>query len=221
VAAEPPRRVILWDLPTRLFHWALVAAVAAAWWTGEEEESDIHSLIGYTILFLLLFRLGWGLIGSETSRFSSFIKGPSAALEHVRHLFRRGPLERHVGHNALGGYSVILLLLSLGVQVGTGLFLYDDEYFWAPLNGWVSEDLADTLSDVHEANFNLLLILIGLHVAAILFYGVAKRLDLVRPMLTGRADLPGELAPRVAPLWRAVPVALMAAVLVWSLVSYA
>ena len=212
----------VWDLPTRLFHWIIVLAIAGSWWTGEEDLSERHALIGYFILSLLLFRFAWGFIGSETARFSSFMRGPGAALEHLRHLVMPGKLPRSVGHNALGGYAAFALLLSLTVQVATGLFLYDDELFWAPLNGWVSEDMAETLGDIHELNFNILLGLIGLHVSAILFYGFVKGLDLVRPMLSGRADLPaGTVAPRMAPLALALFLAGAAAASVWALVTYA
>jgi cytochrome b len=216
---DRPGRAIIWDLPIRLFHWAIVAAIAASWWTSEQEDSETHALIGYTVIALLLFRFAWGFVGSETARFGSFVRPPSEALEHIRHLLRPGKLDRHVGHNALGGYSVLLLLASLSVQVVTGLFLYDDEYFWAPLNAWVSEDMADLLEDVHEANFNLLLVLIGLHVAAILFYGFVKGLDLVRPMLSGRAELPAGSAPQLAPLWLAAVLAAGAGLLVWYLLA--
>ncbi len=209
-------------MPTRLFHSLIVLLVAGSWWTGEQGDSERHALIGYTILALLLFRFAWGFLGSDTSRFSSFVRGPSHAVGHLRHLMSRGKLERTVGHNALGGYAVILLLLSLTVQVATGLFLYDDEYFWAPLNGWVSEDMAEALSDVHEANFNLLLALIAIHVAAVLFYGLVKGLDLVRPMLSGKAALPdGAPAPRIAPLALAAAIVAVSGLLVWSLVSFA
>lgn len=196
--------------------------MAGSWWTSERDLSETHALIGYTILALLLFRLGWGLVGSETSRFSSFIRPPGEAIGHLRHLMKPGKLNRPMGHNALGGYAVAALLLSLGVQVCTGLFLYDDEYFWAPLNGWVSEGTAAMLGNVHEANFNLLLVLAGVHVAAVIFYALVKGLDLVRPMLSGKAEFPPDTRPpRIAPLPLALAVAAVAGLLVWSLVSFA
>jgi cytochrome b len=219
---EGPERVTVWDLPTRLVHWLIVLLVAGSWWTGEEDLSERHAVIGYTILALLLFRLAWGFIGSETARFSSFVRAPSHAIEHLRHLLGRGKLERTVGHNALGGYAVTALLLCLAVQVCTGLFLYDEEYFWAPLNGWVSEETAELLSNVHEANFKLLLVLIGVHVGAVIFYALVKGLDLLRPMLSGRAEFPpGTRPPRIAPLPLALALAAAAGLVVWSLVSFA
>jgi cytochrome b len=199
-----------------------VLALAGSWWTSERDMSDTHALFGYSVLGLILFRILWGLFGSETARFSSFLKGPRYALEHLRHLARPGKLDRTRGHNPLGGYMVVLLLLSLLVQAGTGLFLYDDELFWAPLNGWVSEETAETLGEIHELNFNILLGLAGLHVAAVLFYWAVKGLNLIRPMLTGRGELaPGAAPPRNASIALALLFAAIAGLLVWSLVNYA
>jgi cytochrome b len=205
-----------------LFHWALVLSVAGCWWTGETARMETHALLGYCVLALILFRLAWGLVGSETARFASFVHGPAAAVSHVRHLFQRGPLERQAGHNAVGGYAVLLLLLLLVVQSVSGLFLYDEEMFWAPLNGWVSEDTAKYLSWLHDLVFDALLVLIAFHVAAILLYLLVKRLDLVRPMLTGRADLPASVAaPRTVSILLAFLLAAASALAVWALVTYA
>lgn len=196
--------------------------MAGAWWTGEKDQSETHALFGYAVLALILFRIAWGLVGSETARFSSFVRGPSAALDHLRQLARPGRMERHVGHNAIGGYAVLLLLLSLLVEAVTGLFLYDDEAYWAPFNGLVSEEMVEILDRIHHVNFDLLLVLVSIHVAAILFYLIAKGLDLIRPMISGRAELPAEAAaPRMAPLALAALVAAVAIALVWALVAFA
>jgi cytochrome b len=222
MAVSGLRRLLVWDLPTRLFHWTLVLAVAGCWWTGERGPVETHALFGYAVLALLLFRLGWGLVGSETARFSSFVRGPRAALGHLGHLVRRGPLDHPVGHNAVGGYAVILLLLLLSIVAVSGLFLYDDEIYWAPLNAWVSEETAELLHEVHHEGFELLLVLIAVHVLAVIYYYAVKRLDLIRPMLTGRADLPVDTAPpRIAPAALALSIALAAAASVWALVAFA
>jgi cytochrome b len=216
------RRLLVWDLPTRLFHWALVLAVAGCWWTGERGPVETHALLGYIVLALLLFRLAWGLVGSETARFSSFVRGPRAALDHLRHLFRRGALDHPVGHNAAGGWAVILLLLVLTLVSVSGLFLYDDEIYWAPLNGWVGEETAERLHWLHHFGFDLLLALVAIHILAVIAYFAVKRLDLIRPMLTGRADLPASVAaPRIAPIALALVLAVVAAALVWALVAFA
>lgn len=216
------RRLLVWDLPTRLFHWILVLAVAGCWWTGERGPVETHALLGYAVLALLLFRLGWGLVGSETARFSSFVRGPRAALGHLGHLVRRGPLDHHVGHNAVGGYAVILLLLMLAIVAVSGLFLYDDEIYWAPLNAWVSEETAELLHEVHHEGFELLIILIAIHVLAVFFYLIVKRVDLIRPMLSGRAPIDERIAePRMASTLLAVFLALLSALLVWALIAFA
>ena len=215
------RSVLVWDLPTRLFHWLLVLAVAGCWWTGERGPVETHTLLGYFVLALLLFRLAWGLVGSETARFSSFVRGPAAALGHVRDLLRPGPLEHGAGHNPLGGWSVLLLLLVLLLVSVTGLFLYDDEIYWAPLNAWVSEGTENRLDRLHHLGFDVLLILIAVHVAAILLYWTIKRSNLVGPMVTGRAELARETAqPRTAGLTLALVIAALAAAAVWALVTY-
>jgi cytochrome b len=160
--------------------------------------------------------------GSETARFSSFVRGPRAALAHLRHLFGRAPLDHPVGHNAAGGYAVMLLLLLLTIQAVSGLFLYDGEIYWAPLNGWVSEEVAAKLNWLHDIGFDLLLALIAAHVIAVMTYLLVKRLDLVGPMLTGRAELPeSAAAPRIASTVLAFLLAIAASFLVWALITFA
>lgn len=214
-------RVTIWDLPTRLFHWSLVLLIAAAWWTQEQDDSELHSRIGYAVISLLLFRLGWGFVGSDTSRFASFIRGPRRALLYLREMFGSAPAAGHVGHNPIGGYSVAAMLACLAVQTGTGLFIYDGDFFWGPLNDLVSEDTADVLEEVHEFNFNLLLGLIGLHIAAILYYRLAKKQDLVRPMISGEAELPaGTPRPRIASVWLALLILCLSAAAAYALLTY-
>ena len=218
----PTRKVLVWDLPTRLFHWSLVLAVGGLWWTGEKGPIETHALIGYVVLALLIFRILWGLVGSETARFASFLRGPAAGLEHLRRLFGRGPLPHPVGHNPLGGWSVVLLLLVLLIVSVTGLFLYDDEIFWAPLNAFVGEETENLLGWLHHAAFDALLILVALHVAAIFLYWAVKRSNLVGPMLTGRAAIaPDGREPRMSGLLLALILAAISAAAVWALVTYA
>ena len=218
---ESTRKVLVWDLPTRLFHWVLVLGVAALWWTGEKGPIETHALIGYGVLALLIFRILWGLVGSETARFASFLRGPAAGMEHVRHLLARGPLPHPAGHNPIGGWSVALLLLVLLIVSVTGLFLYDDEIFWAPLNAFVSEETENFLGWLHHAAFDALLILVALHVLAIFFYWAVKRSNLVGPMLNGRAAIaPDVREPRMAGLVLALILAAISAAAVWALVTY-
>ena len=190
---DPAVKQRVWDVPTRLFHWTLVVLVGLSWWSAENDKQDLHLYLGYGVLTLLLFRVGWGLLGSSTARFSSFVRGPTAVVRYVRDRFH-WPL---AGHAPLGALSVLALLAMLFAIVGTGLFAADEDgLFSGPLSYLASSSLSDTLTDVHEALFDFLLVLIGLHIAAILLYRLALGRNLVGPMITGRA----ELAPGVEPM---------------------
>jgi cytochrome b len=210
------RRIKVWDLPVRLFHWSIVVLIAAAWTTQELNKMEWHMRIGYAILALLLFRIVWGFIGSDTARFVRFLKSPAAALRHLSHLRRREP-DREIGHNAAGGWVVLLMLVLLGVQAGTGLFSNDDSDSDGPLMHLIGKDQSDFISKIHSLNFNLILAVIVLHVAAIGAYAVLKRQNLVRPMLTGTKEMPGDAAaPRlVNPIWAAVTLAAAAGAVLW------
>lgn len=213
------RWIKVWDAPTRLFHWALVVLVAAAYATIQLGWIDWHFRCGYAILALLLFRLVWGVIGSDTARFARFLHSPFAALAHLRHFTRREP-DTEIGHNAAGGWMVLVMLALLLFQVGSGLFSNDQAFSEGPLAKLVSGSLSDRISGWHVFNFNLVLGLIGLHVLAVLAYAAVKRHDLVRPMVTGMKRLPSNLAaPRMAPIWLAGVVLAIAAGAVWALAT--
>ncbi len=176
----------IWDLPLRLFHWLLVALIAFSWWSGEEHYMEWHRLSGYGILALLVFRLWWGFTGSRTARFSQFVRGPGAVLVYAKTLFSPS---RHTadGHNPLGGWSVIAMLLAIAAMVVAGLFAVDvDGWESGPLAYWVSFEQGRSAAEFHETVFNVIMALIILHVAAIVFYLAVKRMNLVRPMITGR-----------------------------------
>jgi len=197
-----PVKQRVWDLPTRLFHWSIVLLVALAWWTGETEEYDFHLWVGYAALFALTFRILWGLFGSSTARFSAFVRGPAAVIRYLRDRFSWPS----AGHSPLGALSVVALLALLIFQVVSGLFAADEDGLVnGPLASFVSIDLSDAITELHEEAFNILLALIALHVAAILFYRLVLRKKLLGPMITGRAALDPGVAPmRAAPAWRAL-----------------
>jgi cytochrome b len=208
---EPrPVKQRVWDLPTRLFHWSMVLLVAFAWWTGENEEYDFHLWAGYAALFALTFRLLWGLFGSSTARFSAFVRGPAAVVRYLRDRFS-WPV---AGHSPLGALSVVALLALLVFQIGSGLFAADEDGLVnGPLAAFVSIDLSDLITDLHEQAFNVLLALIVLHVAAILFYRLVLKKKLLGPMISGRAALEPGVAPmRPAAAWRALACAAAALV---------
>jgi cytochrome b len=208
--------VRIWDWPTRLFHWLLVVLIAAAWWTAEEHLLTWHYRIGIATFCLLVFRIVWGFIGSSTARFARFVRGPRATLDYLR---GAGPAA--IGHNPLGALSVLALLALTTIVVVLGLFATDEDGLDpGPLSHWVSYDAAEQAQALHETGFDLLLVLIGLHVAAILYYALVKHHNLVGPMLTGRGAAPeGTEAMRAAAPWR-LAVAVAAAILlgwwIWS-----
>lgn len=176
----------VWDLPVRLFHWALVALLGFSWWSGDHHDMDWHRLSGYTILALLVFRLYWGVVGGRTARFGQFVRGPRAAFAYLGKLGRR-PYQAADGHNPIGGWSVLLMLAALTVMVVAGLFSVDvDGLESGPLADYVSFDAGRWAAGVHHVVFNVLLALVALHVVAIIFYLVALRHNLVTPMIHGR-----------------------------------
>jgi cytochrome b len=210
-----PLKVRLWDLPTRLFHWAIVILVPALWWTHRIERLDLHILLGEIMLGLVLFRLIWGLIGSSTARFANFLRGPGAVLLYVR-----GRAAAAFGHNPLGGWSVFAMLLLLAVQAGLGLFVTDEDGLNSgPLSHLIDYDSARILADRHETLFYVLLGFIALHLIAILYYQLARRDDLIVPMVTGSRAAPESGEAMVgAPLWRFLIAAAFAAALTCAIV---
>jgi cytochrome b len=212
------RRV--WDAPTRLFHWAVVLLVGASWVTERENWMDQHVVCGYAMATLLLFRLVWGIIGSDTAQFARFLKGPVAAVQHLMRLYRREP-DHEIGHNAAGGWMVLLMLALLCVQVGTGLCANDEVSVEGPLAAAVGPRNSDWLSHIHAVNFRLIEAAIALHLLAILTYRVLRGHRLVWPMLTGRKPLPDTLpAPRMVSPAKAIIVlcasaGLVAFVVLW------
>jgi cytochrome b len=203
----------VWDAPTRLFHWGLVLLVAWQYVSIQKGWIHLHIAGGTCVLGLLVFRLIWGFAGSDTARFSRFLRSPFAALDHLRHMFRREE-DSEVGHNAAGGWMVVVLLLVLAAQVVTGLCSNTDDDFMVngPLAAYVGKAQSDWASGLHGRIFNVLLVLIGLHVLAVLAYAVLKGQDLVRPMVTGKKRLPGATrAPRIASPLRALAVIVIAA----------
>ena len=162
-----------------------------SWWSQEEGSDRLHFWSGYTLLFLLIFRVLWGFAGGSTARFSAFVRGPSAVLAYLR-----GGEFRQAGHTPLGGLSVVAMLFALLVQLTTGLIqIDDDDFVEGPLSGLVSYDTALLAHDVHEVSFNILLALIALHLLAIAYYQLVRRRSLIRPMITGRGSLPEGVPP--------------------------
>ena len=186
-------RIRIWDLPTRAFHWLLVLLIPAMWWTGKNDQAALHVTLGLFTFALVLFRLIWGVMGSSTARFAHFLKGPRRVMSYLN-----GRAAHAIGHNPIGGWSVAALLAVLSAQIGLGLFASnEDGDVFGPLSLWIDEDLVETVTELHEWLFNVLLALIALHIAAIAFYRIRGR-RLTKPMITGKAVLDPE-AERMKP----------------------
>jgi cytochrome b len=187
-----PAQVAVWDQPTRIFHWLLLTLVVSAWVSYEFSESFGDTLLvwhrwnGLAVLVLVVWRLLWGLFGSSTSRFRSFIPSPASALRHARAVWN-GTAPRYLGHNPLGGLMIIALLLVLLTQGSLGLFAVDDnDLTGGPLNHLVSEADAKEATRRHAFIFEFILLpLAALHIAVNVFYSVIKKEPLVRAMVTG------------------------------------
>lgn len=213
-------KVRVWDLPIRLFHVLVILLVAVQWWTGERLDKPavtggwdplvLHVWAGCSILALVLFRIVWGFVGSTTARFGHFVTGPVAAARYAGGLFGRG---RHwLGHNPLGGWSVLLMLAFLLVLPVFGLFAADEALMGAgptgPLADMVDTEQADWFAHWHHELWHVFIWILGIHVAAVLFYLLVKRQNLIGAMITGRADveaadMEGAETPRFRPLWLA------------------
>ena len=189
-ARDPSVRV--WDLPLRLTHWSFAFLVPALWWSAENSQWALHKRFGVALLGLLVFRILWGVLGTRTARFASFVRGPGAVLAYLRGA--SGQAAQWIGHNPLGALSVLGLLGFMLIQVGTGLFA-GDPYDGAtgPLNSLVGVAIADALTEWHEWFYWVVLGMVALHLCAITFYAVAKQNDLVSPMLSGRKLVKGDV----------------------------
>jgi len=214
-----PVTVRVWDLPVRLFHWTLlvlvVFSVATAYVGGS--WMDWHMRSGYAVLALLAFRIAWGVVGTRHARFANFVRGPAAVVLYLRSL-GGGAHPVSVGHNPLGGLSVLALIAVIGVQAGTGLFANDDIFTEGPLAKLVAKAASDQATTIHYWNQWALYALVAMHVLAVLVHRVRFGDNLVGPMIVGAKALPACYAPQDAgptPVARAVVVAGLAAALVW------
>lgn len=211
-------RLRVWDLPVRVFHFLLIIAIGFLWYSGENaDDLDRHMQVGQIILALLLFRLVWGVMGSTTARFMNFIR-PFQVIEYLYEI-KAGKPKPLAGHNPLGGLMVLSLLASLLLQAISGLYSSDEVFSDGPLYTTASEQLAGIMASIHHFNFNVLLGLLVLHIAAILYYLIAKRTNLVWPMITGVMFWPVSLArPQLA--FRSAPLAATLFALIYFAADY-
>ncbi|HRJ00991.1 MAG TPA: cytochrome b/b6 domain-containing protein [Hyphomonas sp.] len=191
--AHATRKLKVWDLPTRMFHWSLLALILVSWFSGGEDESaGIHRLSGMLLCGLIVFRTVWGFAGGEHSRFAAFFPNPARIISHLRKVATGTP-ERHLGHNPVGGVAVFLLLGAVSVCIFTGL-MSSGEGLTGPLAGYAPFEM----SNVHELAFRALQALVVLHLIGVALESWLAKDGLVPAMITGRkirgAGEPGEHA---------------------------
>jgi cytochrome b len=212
--APPPKLidVRVWDLPTRLFHWSLASAVVVAWITGSNGAWGVHFVAGLVVLALVIFRLLWGVLGSDSIRFATFVRGPRAAIGHVWETLRGRP-DHDTTHNAVGGWAVVLMLALLSVQVTAGLFAdVDDGLNNGPLMFYAPDAVVRLATRIHAQNAWIILAVVSLHVFAVLAYWLVAGRDLIQPMVTGVKQLPAHIAaPRMRSAWIALALFLLCA----------
>jgi cytochrome b len=216
-------RIRVWDLPTRIFHWTLVALVVFSFTTGKLGGSVMawHVKSGYAILSLLVFRLAWGLVGGQTSRFATFVRGPRAFLAHAGAIVSRSA-RAATGHNPMGGWMVVFLLMALLAQAGSGLFSDDEIATTGPLVEKVSNAVVARMSSFHYYNGWMIAVAAGIHVMAVAFYQLTLRIDVIRPMVFGwREGDPSQPPMRMgSPLLAAGVFAIACGAVYWLVVIY-
>lgn len=215
-------RMKVWDIGLRLFHWVLVILFCLSSYSAFQDKfgtfADMHFYSGYSILILVVWRILWGLFGSETARFAAFVKSPGAAVRHLRSMLGGMPY-RETGHSALAGYSVILMLLMLLAQATMGLFASDGMIFSGPLSDSVASSLSSDMTSWHKLLGRILIGFVGLHVFAVLVYLVLKRVNLIWPMISGRKEaFDGQTSPALKPAWLASLLFLVAGAIVCTVV---
>lgn len=184
------QRFLVWDLPTRIFHWALVVCVVGSFVSVKIGGNAMvwHGRFGVTVVGLLAFRLAWGFVGSTYARFSHFVRGPAAIKAYLRGQWQGE------GHNPLGALSVLAMLGTLLLLVATGLFANDDIAFEGPLYALVGKDFSDRVAGIHRLIEPLTVLLVLAHLGAIFYYVRFRKETLIMPMITGRKVGAGETA---------------------------
>lgn len=216
---------LVWDLPLRVFHWLLAASVVASWVTGKlgTELRETHMLLGYWMVFLLVFRIAWGVVGTRHARFVSFFPRPRELVRYVRAALR-GEARETAGHSPLGGLAVFAMLAVIALQASSGLFIDDDVMHEGPYRGAVSRATAATMATIHHTAVDVLVVLVALHLVAIGYYSLRRRQSLLRAMIKGIKPaqvVPEDQAIRSSRIGRALVTAALAAVLVYWLLLVA
>lgn len=216
---------LVWDLPTRVFHWLLALDILGLYLTADSGTPTMewHFRLGYVALGLVIFRVIWGFVGPRNARFATFLTGPKRLFSYLNHFFDRDS-PAAPGHNPAGAIMVVVLLVMVAVQAVSGLFTYDDIAFGGPYYGALGEAFSDKMGSLHHLNFSILQWLILAHVAAVVFYVVYKRQNLIAAMLHGRkpAAIVSETeAIKGSRLLLAIVLAILIAGAIWWLVHAA
>jgi cytochrome b len=223
MSQQEMKKVKVWDAPVRLFHWVVVGLLCFQYVSVKISGNWMvyHMWSGYTLLTLVLFRIVWGFVGSHHARFGDFLYGPRAIVDYLRTLPRR-QAAKFAGHNPVGGLSVVLMLLLLLVQAGTGLFAYDDtNMVEGPLAHFLKTETSALVTTIHRYNFYALLAVVAAHIGAVLFYLLYKSENLVKAMFTGEKLLPAtHVEGRIAGIGAAAAVMAVAAAAVYLIVTW-
>jgi cytochrome b len=209
----------VWDFPARIVHWSLPILIATSWWTAENGNLQVHRYSGYAALGMLVFRLYWAFAGSPTSRLFAYLRGARTVCAYLLKLPARGNGARASGHNPLGAWNAAILLALLFVQVGLGLLAVDvDGIESGPLSHLVSFDAGRFAAGLHADVFGAIVVLSALHVAAVVFYLVHRRENLIAPMITGlrQRSAASDSAAPIASWRRAVLGAALAGLATWA-----
>ncbi|GAB2915604.1 cytochrome b/b6 domain-containing protein [Rheinheimera gaetbuli] len=173
-------KVKVWDLAVRFFHWSQLLLIAGLWYTGEEGLTAQHQLLAYTLLALVIARIVWGFVGSDSARFARFAATPTAAVRYFRKPYAV------TGHNPASFYMIILLLALVLLQLLTGLATFDNSYMSdGPLVAWLPASWVEVASDIHKININILLSAIAVHVVAALWHSVRVH-NVLTALFTGK-----------------------------------
>jgi cytochrome b len=215
-----PATLKIWDLPVRIFHWALVVAFAAAYITNllGVNYFKYHVWCGYVVIILVLFRIIWGLVGTYHAKFINFVRNPFATAKYAVSIIKK--VDKHyAGHNPLGALMVVMLLLTILIQAITGLFSNDEIFNLGPLYGYISNDLSIVLTAIHQKLFYWILAAVILHIIAVFLHVFFKRDNLIKAMMTGKKSNKGHEAEKAITSSRSgmalIIIIILAIVLAW------
>lgn len=213
--------VKVWDLPSRIAHWALTLSILGSYGSAEYGWFSMqwHFYFGYSAITLVIFRVLWGFFGSEHARFRNFVRGPGAVWRYLKTLGDKNSVEG-TGHSAIGGWAVLVLLAATLAQAISGLFKTDDIEWFGPLSEKASAELVEQMSWFHSNFEGILLLIIGIHIVAALLYLLIKKQNLIAPMITGVKRTISADDAKQKPIWLALVLLALSAAALWALIQF-